>query len=88
MTPPTSKLYITLIVLVGLVGGYIVYNQWITLDPIPAPAISSKDNISTLKNLKIDFKALDDSTYKALVTSGESPVTFEATNNKKDLFAQ
>lgn len=84
----SSKLYIILIIAIGLIGGYIAYSQWI--EPmettIPAPVISSQDNLSKFKDLKIDFKVLDDSAYKSLVTSGESPVNPGVTG-KKDLFA-
>lgn len=84
----SSKLYIALIVLVGLVGGYVVYSQWVQPmeTPIPPPAVSTQDSAATLKNIKIDFKVLDDPAYKALITSGESPVNPGATG-KKDLFA-
>ncbi|MEK7645548.1 MAG: hypothetical protein AAB374_00310 [Patescibacteria group bacterium] len=84
----SSKLYIALIVLIGLVGGYIMYSQWIQPAeiPVPPPAISTQDSPTTLKNIKIDFKVLDDSVYKALITSGESPVNPGATG-KKDIFA-
>ena len=87
-SPSSSKLYIALIILVGLIGGYVVYSQW--LKPaealIPAPLISNQDNLATFKNLKIDFNVLDDSAYKGLITSGESPVNPGITG-KKDLFA-
>lgn len=69
-------------------GGYIAYSQWIkpaeTL--IPAPIISNQDNLTAFKNLKIDFKVLDDSAYKGLIISGESPVNPGITG-KKDIFA-
>ena len=90
MTPSqsSSKLYIALIVLVGLIGGYIIYSQWIkpTEAMIPPPTVGSQDGLSTIKNLKIDFKVLDNSTYKGLITSGESPVNPGITG-KKDIFA-
>lgn len=89
-TPKTSsnKLYTVVIILVGLVGGYIIYSQWVKPSEIviPSPTEGSKDGLSTLKNLKVDFKILDDSTYKGLITSGESPVNPGVTG-KKDLFA-
>lgn len=84
----SPKLYITLIVLIGLVGGYIVYSQWIapTEALIPPTPISSQDTLTTFKNLKIDFSVLDNPGYKSLITSGESPVNPGITG-KKDLFA-
>ncbi len=88
-SPSSSKLYVALIVLAGLVGGYIAYSQWIKPFEVstPAPLISNKDGLSAFKNLKIDFKVLDDPAYKSLITSGESPVNPGVTG-KKDLFAQ
>ncbi len=90
MTSPSSSklLYIVLIIAIGLVGGYVAYSQWLkpaeTL--IPAPAISNQDSLAAFKNLKIDFSVLDNSAYKSLITSGESPVNPGITG-KKDLFA-
>lgn len=87
-SPSPSKLYILLIVLIGLVGGYVVYSEWLkpaeTL--VPAPLINNQDSLNTFKNLKIDFTVLDDPAYKSLVTSGESPVNPGITG-KKDPFA-
>lgn len=87
-SPSSSKLYIALIVLIGLVGGYVVYSQWIAPSEaiVPPPKISNQDDLATFKNLKIDFKILDDSAYKSLITSGESPVNPGITG-KKDIFA-
>ena len=83
-----SKIYIVLVISIGLIAGYIIYSQW--LKPaemvIPAPAIGSQDSLETFKNLKIDFTVLDNPAYKSLITSGESPVNPGITG-KKDLFA-
>ena len=89
MTSPSSpKLYILLIILIGLVGGYVVYSQWIKPNEatIPAPKIDKQDSLEKFKDLKVDFKILDESVYKSLITSGESPVNPGITG-KKDLFA-
>lgn len=87
-SPSSSKLYVLLIVFIGVIGGYIAYSQWIKPAEalIPAPAITNQDSLTALKNLKIDFKALDDAAYKSLITSGESPVNPGVTG-KKDIFA-
>lgn len=84
----SSKIYIPLIIIVGLIGGYVLYSQWVQPNEavIPPPAVSTKDSPATLKNIKIDFKVLDDPAYKSLITSGESPVSPGITG-KKDLFA-
>ena len=87
-SPSSSKLYIALIILIGLVSGYIVYSQWVkpAEDSIPPLVIKSPDGLAAFKTIKIDFKILDDSAYKGLITSGESPVSPGITG-KKDLFA-
>lgn len=84
----SSKLYISLIIVIGLVGGYIAYSQFVqSLEKaVPPPTITSKDSTTTLKNITVNFKVLDDPAYKALITSGESPVN-PGTTGKKDLFA-
>lgn len=87
-SPSSSKFYIALIVIIGLVGGYVGYSQW--LKPaeasIPPLVISNPDGLKAFTNLKIDLNILDDSAYKGLITSGESPVNPGVTG-KKDIFA-
>ncbi len=88
-TQSSSKLYIILIVLTGLVGGYVFYSQWIQPSEaaVPAPPIgNTRDGLSEFKDMKINFSILNDATYKGLITSGESPVNPGVTG-KKDLFA-
>jgi hypothetical protein len=84
----SSKLYTALIIILGLVGGYIVYSQFIqpSAAVIQAPVLDKQDGESTLKNIRINFKILDDPAYKNLVISGESPVNPGVTG-KKDIFA-
>ncbi len=88
MQSSPSKLYILLIVLVGLVGGYVVYSQWFksTTAVIPPPMLSNQDNLTAFQNLKIDFSVLDNALSKGLIISGESPVNPGVTG-KKDIFA-
>jgi hypothetical protein len=83
-----SKLYLLLIVLVGVAAGYIIYGQWIkpAEEAIPAAPVSKQDTLKAFENLKINFSILNDAAYKDLVTSGESPVNPGVTG-KKDLFA-
>lgn len=83
-----SKLYVLLIVLIGLVLGYVVYSQWISpmQAVIPPPPVSNQDTLATFKDLRIDFSALNDTVSKELIISGESPVNPGVTG-KKDLFA-
>lgn len=88
MDSSPSKLYIALIVIIGLAVGYIAYGQWLkpAEEVIPPAPISQQDTLKSFENLKIDFSVLNDAAYKGLVTSGESPVNPGVTG-KTDLFA-
>ncbi len=83
-----SKLYLLLIVLMGLIGGYVFYGQWIkpSEEVIPPPAIDKQDTLNSFRNMKIDFSAIGGSLTKELIISGEAPVNPGVTG-KKDLFA-
>ena len=88
MDTSPSKLYLALIILVGLIGGYIAYSQWLQPleEAIPPAPVSQQDTLKSFQSLKIDFSVLNDAAYKDLVTSGESPVS-PGVAGKKDLFA-
>ena len=83
-----SRLYVLLIVLIGLVGGYVAYSQWISpmQAVIPPPPVSNQDSLTAFKDLRIDFSVLNNALSKELIISGESPVNPGATG-KQDLFA-
>ena len=83
-----SKLYVLLIILIGLIGGYVFYGQWIKPSEaaIPAPAVDKQDNLNSFRNMRIDFAAIKNISSKDLVVSGEAPVNPGVTG-KKDLFA-
>lgn len=83
-----SKLYLLLIVLIGLIGGYVLYGQIIkpSEEAIAAPAVDKQDNLNSFRNMKIDFNAIKNISSKDLIVSGESPVNPGVTG-KKDLFA-
>ncbi len=90
MANPTSnaKLFGFLIVLVGIVGGYLYYSQ--TIKPSeattpPAP-VAANDDLRAFQDLKLDFSILNDTVYKSLSVFGEAPVNPGITG-KKDLFA-
>lgn len=79
-----SKLLLYLLILVGAVGGYIYYSQVSSIEAeVAAPPVSTLD---TLKELKLDFKALENEKYQALKVFGESPV-LPGTTGKSDPFA-
>jgi hypothetical protein len=83
-----SKLYAALIVLIGLIGGYVVYSSWIkpTETIVPPAQVSNQGDLASFKSLKIDFSAIDSVASKGLVIFGDSPVSPGVTG-KKDLFA-
>jgi hypothetical protein len=83
-----SKLYLLLIVLIGLIGGYVFYGQIIkpSEEAVPPPAVDKQDNLNSFRNMKIDFTAISDISKKDLIISGEAPVNPGVTG-KKDLFA-
>lgn len=88
MNEGPSKLYLLIILLVGIVCGYLAYSNNI-LTPAPAnisPAPVSKGiDLNTFAKMKIDFSRLG-SLSQNLIISGESPVK-PAPSGKKDLFA-
>lgn len=88
MSSSPSKLYVILIICVGLVGGFVAYNQWVkpAENVIPPPALSSQDSLTSFESLKIDFSVLKNAVSSDLVVSGESPVNPGVTG-KKDIFA-
>ena len=87
-TQPVSKIYLFLIMLVGIIGGYLFYSTWLKpAEPVtPPPAISNSDDLKTFQNLKINFGILDDQAYKTFNISGEVPVNAGVTG-KRDIFA-
>jgi len=88
MQSANTKLFIALIIVLGLAGGYLYYSQVIVVNeaPIAAPATGGRTSLSTYKDLHIDFSTFDDPTYKALVVFGQVPVSPGVTG-KKDVFA-
>jgi len=88
MQTANTKLFTSLIILVGIVAGYIYYSQFLALNeaPLPPAAGSGRDGLSDFKNLKINFSIFDNPAYKALMVFGQVPVSPGVTG-KKDVFA-
>lgn len=84
----TTRLYVALIIIVGLAAGYLFYSQWIkpTETATPPSPISSHDTLASFQSLKIDFSVFTSPAYKNLNIFGEVPVNPGITG-KKDLFA-
>jgi len=88
MQTANTKLFAALIIVVGLAAGYVYYSQVVVLNevPIAAPVSAGRNDLSTYKNLKIDFSIFDNAAYKALAVFGQIPVSPGVTG-KKDVFA-
>lgn len=85
--PQQNTLLVSLIILAGAVGGYLLAGQMSepasTIEPIPQEGSS---DWKALKSLKIDFGILDKAQYTNLKVFGESPVLPGATG-KNDPFS-
>ncbi|HZZ99210.1 MAG TPA: hypothetical protein VFK07_00675 [Candidatus Paceibacterota bacterium] len=81
-------LYAALLVIVGLVAGYLGYQQFSkpAEAAVPPPPVSNKDTLQSFQNLKINFSLFDSAAYKSLQIFGEMPVNPGSTG-KKDIFA-
>ncbi|HEY4520502.1 MAG TPA: hypothetical protein VJJ72_01720 [Candidatus Paceibacterota bacterium] len=84
-----NNLFIILIILLGLVGGYFYYAQAIVpaISSVPpAPINQNNDSLKQFKTITIGFGILSDKVFSTLSAFGESPVQPGLTG-KKDLFA-
>jgi hypothetical protein len=87
MQSANTKLFTALIVILGLAIGYVCYSQLVAPQEEPVTAVTtSRNDLSSLKDMNLDFKKFDNAAYKALVIHGEVPVSPGATG-KKDVFA-
>ncbi len=87
MQTANTKLFLTLIILVGFAIGYVFYSQaGPGVDDIPAAPATGHGDVSTLKDIRLNFGVLDNPAYKALIVNGELPVSPGVTG-KKDVFA-
>ncbi|MEK7138756.1 MAG: hypothetical protein AAB799_01095 [Patescibacteria group bacterium] len=83
-----NRSIILLILVVAFAVGYLYYSQSPQLAPIPAgqPATLTKDDLSSFKDISLNFSVLEDARFKSLRTFGESPVKPGVTG-KRDLFS-
>ncbi len=85
MTSP--KLIAALIILLGVLGGYLYYSQLLpATEPISPPPIGEKDGLKQFENFKIDFSIINNQLFRSLAAYGEAPVNPGVTG-KKDIFA-
>ncbi|MDP2647897.1 MAG: hypothetical protein Q8P35_01485 [Candidatus Yanofskybacteria bacterium] len=80
-----NNLILYLIVVLGLVGGYVYHSQFGSSFSMPELPPAAKE-IQDLKNLNVDFGALDDDKYHSLQVYGDLPV-IPGISGKRDLFA-
>ncbi len=64
-----------MIILVGLIGGYVYYSSSYSEELFPLPVNIQKSTLESFKSMIIDFSVLDDATYRSLRVFGELPVT-------------
>lgn len=84
-----TKLFVVLIIILGLAGGYLYYSQAIQPNAAqvpPSPLTDQKDTLRQFKTITIEFSNLSNDIFSTLSTFGESPVQPGLTG-KKDLFA-
>lgn len=88
MNNANVKLYMLLMVIVGLAAGYLYYSTVAKPNEmvIPAAPISNADDLKAFQNMKIDFAILDNAAYRTLTINGEVPVNPGVTG-KRDIFA-
>ena len=84
----TSPVIIIAIAALGFIAGYFYYSQTLSDQALPIYPIiiPADDNLIKFKDLKLDFSALDNLTFKNLRIFGESPVQPGATG-RGDIFA-
>ncbi|HVZ11077.1 MAG TPA: hypothetical protein VG941_01505 [Candidatus Paceibacterota bacterium] len=84
----TNRLYVLLIMILGIVLGYIYYNQYVQPNEVPVAAspVKETDTLKDFQNIRLDFSVLDAAVYKNLQIFGEVPVVPGATG-KRDIFA-
>ncbi len=88
MPPPRnqSRIISLLIILVGLVGGYVYYSNSYSEELFPLPVNIQKSTLQLFKEMVIDFSILDDSVFRSLRVYGELPVT-PGVSGKSDPFS-
>ena len=84
----TSPVILIAIVTLGLIAGYFYYSQALQDQALPIQPISipAEDKLAKFKDLKLNFSAVDDLTFKVLRIFGESPVQPGSTG-RVDIFA-
>lgn len=89
MTQNNPKLFVALIIVIGIAIGYFYYSQVLKLSEptIPPSPISNQDDLKVFRDLSINFGLLDDPLYINLKVVGEMPVNPGFTG-KKDIFTQ
>lgn len=79
MATQQNKLILYLIILLGLVGGYLYNAQFDPIEVVPAlPAGITPAGLSTFRTLQIDYSVLQNPEFGSLRIFGEFPVPTSA----------
>jgi len=83
----TNNLFPILIIIVGVVAGYLYYsNVTSAVELPPLPAGVARDDLRAFKNLQLDFTFSDNAQFKMLEQFGEFPVN-PGVSGKSNIFA-
>lgn len=84
----TSSVILIAIALLGFIVGYFYYSQVLQDQALPISPIdiAVDDGLAKFKDLKLDFSAMDNLTFRSLRIFGESPVQ-PGSSGRTDPFA-
>ena len=85
-THTTNPLILLLIIVMGVVAGYVFYGQAGDSVAPALPAAASDSAFVKFKNLKFDFTLFQNQSFADLKTYGQTPIT-PGTTGRQDVFA-
>lgn len=86
MSQSKTNLFSILIIIVGIVGGYLYYTQFSSEPVIIESDVIVRSDLEEFKNIKLDFEILNLEAIQNLRQIGESPVDPGLTG-KRNIFA-
>lgn len=86
ITRSQANLFSILLIIVGVIGGYLYYTQFASQSVVLKTELIDRDDLEKFQNLKLDFSVLDSDLFEALQQIGEAPIDPGQTG-KKDIFA-
>lgn len=85
-THTTNPLILALVIVLGLIAGYVFYGQSGDPEPIPLPARANDASFVKFKDLKFDFALFQNGSFTNLKTYGQTPI-IPGTTGRQDVFA-